>query len=195
MNLRYKIVVFNFLLLSFSLFSQSKDSTVQQNIKSKNAIFIEGLGSSASFVSLNYDRIIFQSEITKLTISAGVGLFPVVDKENIAHKNVYYIYGLPVSTNLLLGKKKHYAELGVGVSYSKGLEASFSSTGRVVLSEMLFLVPRVGYRFQRNQGGFFFRIGFTPLVLLKNYTYSQFIGITPIKTFTPYGGICFGYSF
>ncbi|MFI5141254.1 MAG: hypothetical protein ACHQII_02760, partial [Bacteroidia bacterium] len=168
MNLNYKILGFTFILFSFSLFSQKSDSTVQKNIKAKNAIFIEGFGSSASVLSLNYDRIIYQSKITRITVNVGFALFPISDPSNAAHKNLFYVYGVPVSGNLLFGKKKHYLEVGLGVSYSRGLEASFSSTGKSVFSEMLFFVPRVGYRFQRNQGGFFFRLGFTPLIMLKD---------------------------
>ena len=207
MNYFSKILVLSFIIFSFSLQGQSIDSTVNKKVMAKNSVFVEILGNSFNLASLNYDRIIFQAKIIKLSLTTGIGLFPVIDNE-IVPKKTYFEYGIPLSVNALIGKRNHFLEIGVGLTYSKGAETSFShehSTNQAgvtsdiytaYFSELLVFVPRVGYRFQKNKHGFFFRIGFTPLIILKDYTCLDLITPTGrFLTFNPNGGISLGYSF
>jgi len=208
MNYFFKTLILSFFIFSFNVQAQSVDSTINKKAMAKNSVFVEILGNAFSLGSLNYDRIIFQSKIIKLSLSTGIGLYPLTDSY-LQPKKTYFEYGIPLSVNALIGKRNHFLEIGVGLTYSKGAEASFShdhstnqagvtnDTYNEYFSELLVFVPRVGYRFQKNKHGFFFRVGFTPLIILKDYTRLDLImpGIGRFLTFNPNGGISLGYSF
>jgi len=83
---------------------------------------------------------------------------------------------LPVGINYLIGKEKHYFEMGAGVSPVFGVEE-----GDSVISE-LFGHLIFGYRFQPLHSGFTFRAFVCP--------------VFNILDFVPYyGGISAGYKF
>ena len=190
----YKILIL--FCFPFGFYSQSVDSLSHKQIKATNSLFIEGEGNSYTFASLNYERIIFQAKIVRITVGTGFGISPL-PKDAISPQRKYFAYGIPFSANLLLGKNKHYFEFGPGITYNKGTDVVFNPTG-TYLGENLFFIPRVGYRYQRNNGGFIFRIGFTPLILLKDYSRFDLLfhfAKFAVPVFTPSAGISFGYSF
>ena len=101
---------------------------------------------------------------------------------------------------MLIGKTKHYIEIGAGITYSLG-GASFWAVpynGQIHYTAGLFIVPRIGYRYQKDNKGFFFRAGFTPLILLNDYSHLEVLTRNSgFKTpfFNYMGGLSFGYSF
>ena len=78
----------------------------------------------------------------------------------------------------------HHLELGAGYTYV----ASFSN-------KPTWGFPiRIGYRYQKKQGGLFFKAAYTPLIIRAN----TFPFIEKNKLFVPYllfGGIAVGWSF
>jgi len=83
--------------------------------------------------------------------------------------------------------KKHHLEVGIGASYLMDIIYP-SYTG------MWYIPFRIGYRYQRENGGFFFKIAYMPGFWFdRHYEEDRII---PIKDFTPYwGGVAFGYTF
>jgi hypothetical protein len=59
-----------------------------------------------------------------------------------------------------------------------------------VYSKALYFIPSLSYRFQKPNGGLFFRVGYTPLLKLKEYS-EAFHDIRINQSF----GISLGYFF
>ena len=124
-------------------------------------------------------------------MAAGVGYVPPCSEPSV---------GVSFQANYLYGKK-HYFEFGTGITlpevYSPSkVECSYNDNGhwRCISEDWKFstrnvVIPvRIGYRYQRNEGGFFWKIAFVPL-FSKNI--SQVLNVP----FLPSAGIAFGYTF
>ncbi|MDX1671436.1 MAG: hypothetical protein R3211_03785 [Balneolaceae bacterium] len=89
---------------------------------------------------------------------------------------------IPVMVNHLSGTGNHHLELGGGITIITFSENDPDedlldlSSGSAVAA-----TATVGYRYQKPEGGFLFKIGFTPL--------------TNFDVFLPWGGISLGYAF
>lgn len=127
-----------------------------------NSIYVE-LGGNSLAYSLNYDYTFSLAENTKLAVGAGLGYYTMHSYANGPTPTETNLFFFTPEANLLFGKKSHHLEMGASL--------------------LLFAFPalRIGYRYQRPQGGFLFRVGFTPFV--------------PNLDFVPWGGISFGYTF
>jgi len=154
----------------------------------RNTIFVELLGNGGIY-SLNYDRILISKEKWKLAGRAGVSYFNFFDDFNTQ------FYAIPLEVSHLLGKGNHFLETGLGFT---PLYKTSEGIGEININqETLFLIStaRLGYRYQRKDGGFFFKAGWTPQFnkayrfgnspFPKNYSYFE-----PIM-----GGIGAGYTF
>ena len=81
---------------------------------------------------------------------------------------------IPAGISLLIGKKNHYFEPGLGMT--------FFIYGKIAQ------VFRFGYRYQNRKKGLIFRIAFTPFTYLDD-------GFMFSNEFNFNGGISFGYAF
>lgn len=189
MNLR-KIIILSVLLLTFTLLNGQE--SFDSNSK-KNTLSIEAVGTSASPLSLNYDRVLFMKPNYHINLSLGFGYFPSVKDWNP-------IIGIPLTINISMGKTKHFFEVGTGLTYNSGLEQSgydyfgdFSGNSSIADAESvkgLLWAFRLGYKYQRPTGGFFLRVGFTPLFRIKTLS-----DLKPENKFIPAFGLGIGYSF
>ena len=77
--------------------------------------------------------------------------------------------------------------MGVGASYWMDISSPVYYTGT-------WWVPfRIGYRYQRENGGFFFKIAYMSGFFFEKHYDDEVI---PIRDFIPYwGGVAFGYTF
>ncbi|XQP84096.1 MAG: hypothetical protein ACOJUL_13940 [Candidatus Pollutiaquabacter aromativorans] len=83
--------------------------------------------------------------------------------------------------NELISFKKHHIEIGLGYGLA------YMSTNKVYQSGNFdFFTGKLGYRFQKPEGNFVFKIAFTPNLLLQG---GQSID------YGLWGGILFGYNF
>jgi hypothetical protein len=101
--------------------------------------------------------------------------------------NSYQGPGVNIEINGLWGANNHYLEIGGGSTfiYLVQNEESYGSSN----TSLLLLNTRVGYRFQKKEGGLLFRIGFTPLfpiIIDKDTSVDRY--------FIPFGGISIGYT-
>ena len=186
------------LLLTNSFAQKIRDSTnTRFNLKSKNTFFIEALGNSL-FYSLNYDKILFQKR--NLFISNRIGIF------YLPAGGGNYKFGIPLEINFLLGKKQHFFESGLGISYLYFDDFYWLTDGQGQIFEIVdqkinwvFITGRIGYRYQKPNGGFFFRVGFTPLFQIidkrKDKYYGMYAQPGPSMSILPFGGIGIGYTF
>jgi hypothetical protein len=167
--------------------SQETDKTFTK----RNSFYGEFLGTSGSVCSINYDRILKQNENSLIDLSLGFGYFPFF-------KEVNPIIGIPISINLTNGLGNHHFEIGAGLTYNSGIvqrketvESYGSSLDSYSITESLQVLLfsfRIGYKYQKPNGGLFFRLGLTPLLKLK--TFSKFDNDNSIPLF----GLGVGYT-
>lgn len=152
-------------LLNTKLDGQSKKDNI-----SKQAVFVEFMGTTPYIYNISYDRAIYMHGDHRLTVGAGFQAKALLGIENTASLQLNYLYG-----------KTHFLETGIAHSYSLGDKIPSA------------LSLRFGYRYQRKNS-LFFRIGITPFVVFKRDWFS----IPIIKDhiyIIPWGGVALGYSF
>lgn len=147
----------------------SKSTTSIEDKRAQN-IFVE-LGGQGLLFTVNYDSR-FSNRRDGLGGRAGIGYIA---------EGGDYATTVPLSLNYLLGKGKHFFEMGLGATIltTGGTDRSFlfDENNSSVIGTMSF-----SYRLQPVDRGFSFRAGLTP-VFNKNF-------------FIPYyAGISLGYSF
>lgn len=175
------------------------------SVPKRNTIYIEAFGQGL-LNSLSYDRLYRTGKKIKTSVSAGVTIMPSIGISD-------FYSGAQISYNFLFTKKNHHLELGMGFNFlmdevKEGVEYMGESGNE--RNYYLYFTPKLGYRFQRPQGGIFFRVTFTPLVAFMNRVGGISIGGTEVvnsryEFFTnvvsfgnrafPWGGISIGYTF
>lgn len=166
--------VFSMLFLSAisNVYSQNWDD--EGSLKGKGTVFIELLGNG-SWYSLNYDRVFYNRKRNALTWRAGLAYLP--------SSNYFIKSGSMVflgESNYLRGKAPHFFESGIGFSHWWVFDRD---NDRYIRN---YLFTRIGYRFQKPGGGFFFRAGATPGIYLeRNIDQNYFL----------WGGVSLGYTF
>jgi hypothetical protein len=136
-----------------------------------NSIYLEFFGNGGLY-SLNYDRLFSED------IGARIG-FMYFETEQFLFLTDIELFLIPITLNYLAGSENHKFELGIGpvlVFGSAGIFGLESDSGSGVGG-----TATIGYRYQPKDGGFLFRIGFTP--------YWGF------DEFYPTGGLSLGYAF
>lgn len=135
----------------------------------KNTLFVEALGNGLIY-SVNYERFVAPRIAIRI---GGEYLGGSFDSSESVSLGLF-----PVMGTVLLGEGTHHIELGAGLTFA---------TANVDLDELGELdaaalpTATIGYRYQKPEPGFIFRIGFTPVVLDERVL--------------PWGGISLGYAF
>ena len=120
----------------------------------RNSIFIELLGNGVAY-SLNYDHKLFNH----LSARLGGMYAPWNDKD--ANQSASLIL-VPLMANYLVGNGSSRLEIGAGLTFghaSGNLEGIDEFSGGGIAA----FTSTIGYRLQPTNGGFLFRIGFTPI--------------------------------
>ena len=168
----YKYFFFCFIFLF-------QKNILAQEISSKNTVYIE-IGGNSLFYSINYDRnlVAFKNN-NKLGARIGVG--GTLGYNDYLWDDDLYLgfYNFPLEVYYLIGENKHFLDIGIGIA------PSISGTP---FKENQYHTDRfinLSYRFQKSEGGFFFRTG----LLVQSYNIYGYTG--PF----PWGRIAVGYSF
>ncbi|MBN7816824.1 hypothetical protein [Algoriphagus pacificus] len=172
--------------LFFFISIESKAQSKAEIFTAKNIVYLD-LGGNAGQYAVTYGRVFHQKGKLKLSASAG---FSMWYQGSIS--NTRWLPAIPVELTAFYGKSKHHLELGAGVTSYLGNsiyfdQETFESVDKVVFGAILPV--RIGYRYQKPNGGFFFRVGYTPLINIP---------IREDKTwnFEPrFAGLSFGKSF
>lgn len=153
------ILLLTFSLLEYgNLYGQNKfDSTVIN----RSSIFIELLGNAPQ-ISVNYDYLILtKNKNIKYALTIGT----------THHFNNLHDFVFGPQFNTLIGRKL-MAEIGLGVT----IPLAFINDW--------VLIPRFGGRYQKMDGGMFYRLAFTPIISPASNT-----------SILPSFGIAIGYTF
>jgi len=169
-------IIFVTLILLFAfpntLFAQNKASNFN-----RNAIYVELLGPGIAY-SINYDyritkqigfRVGFSSWSTSTSLFSSSGKTSFIE--------------FPLLINYLVGNSTNHLELGLGMVVGS-ISDKDKFFGRSDYSSKYHLgigTATIGYRMEPKNGGFMFRIAFTPFFTFKDAW--------------PFGGISFGYAF
>jgi hypothetical protein len=186
MNFSSKSLLTGFFLVFLTLSQSTFAQTEPETFTAKNAIYLEVGGSSGRY-AVNYSKIFHQKGKLKLNGSAGFSMWR--DKLN---SKTTWLPVIPLEVTAFYGKSNHHLEMGFGVTSYLGRTLERIS-GTFELREILvydaFIPLRVGYRYQKPEGGFFFRVGYTPIIDFPPRTGGNW-------SFNPYhAGISFGKSF
>ena len=141
----------------------------QETIVKRNTVYFEAFGQGL-YNSFSYDRLYRTDKKIKTSITAGLTLIPTKE---------LFVLGAPISYNFLFGQKNHHLELGVGftilrinmgkIDYTEsypnnqGVEVTNTFIGSET-DYYSYFTPKIGYRFQKPNGGMFFRVTLTPPV-------------------------------
>jgi len=180
------------MLIQNRVLAQAETETKSEIFTAKNSIHAEFAGNSGGY-ALNYGRIIYQKNKMKLAVSAGFSMFYRRVDERISSD--YWVPVFPAEITAFWGKSKHHLELGAGFNTLRNrtyiFDEDFPNNIREQIHWDQFIVGRIGYRYQKPAGGFFFRAGYTPMVEFNNSD-TSYKGIS----FIPIGlGISLGVSF
>ncbi len=157
-------------LLSFSAFSQN-DSVK----RSRNIIFAE-IGGAGGYGSVNYERTMFTKKKLSFALRIGISSYHVRDFYNKFNPDII----TPMALNVCYGNI-HKIEFNFGQTLTS-----------IVMIDLEEFNPRrqldfhsffgIGYRFQPDSGGLFFRCFYSPIIEYNRY-------------FKNWAGISVGYSF
>ena len=128
------------------------DSTAVHPSASR-AVYFELFGSGGLY-SVNFEKQVGPSRYFR----AGAAYW---SSENFFSSRKFRTVAVPLVYGYLLGSGNHHLETGGGVvvgqeNDSEGSSGIFSS-----------LTSVIGYRYQKPEGGFLFRVGFTPFLSLS----------------------------
>ncbi|MCL2073237.1 MAG: hypothetical protein FWH18_04915 [Marinilabiliaceae bacterium] len=172
MKKKLSIIVFIFLNIIYCV---AQTETIQFPKNKQHSLFLEYWGSALYTYNITYDCSFKTAEKHKIALSMGV---------HYTFAHVGY-YGISPQINYLYGQKNHL-ELGIGYSFQYETPWDHNK-GEFIFGfdNLLRYVPiRIGYRLQKEQGGFFWKIAYVPSYRVEEKRIS-FI----------WGGVAFGYTF
>ena len=97
----------------------------------------------------------------KLKVSTRLGFAP-------APNGRYFEQIYIVENNFILFKNPHHLELGLGVTMQRRYNERPNLPDNYFWENIWFSIWRCGYRFQRQDDGFFVRAGLTPAIMSKD---------------------------
>lgn len=163
----------------------------------RNTVYLEAFGQGFGY-SLNYDRLLNTDKTFMNSLTVGLTFIP----QTTEFGDGIYL-GVPVSYNWILGRNSHHLELGVGLTPMFVKSRYYPSSGRFYF----YASPEISYRFQRPQGGVFFRVTATGFIDLFHLEKQNLVGGSKysISSMTdvlgldypifPWPGISVGYTF
>jgi len=188
-----KLSLIGTFLLTLSLSIDGHTQTKSEEFTAKNAVYLE-VGGNAGRYAASYARIFHQNGMLKLSASAGFSMWRD-DRSELPYytsKTIHWLPTLPLEFSALFGRSSHHLELGTGITtyltvIGRRDQATSQFRDKVTLDAVIPL--RVGYRYQKPEGGFFFRVGYTPYISIdfNNEGYR--------KLFPLWAGISLGKSF
>lgn len=156
-----------------SLFSQN--AFAQPLHSAGNTIYAELLGPGLLY-SLNYDRMLTES----LSGRVGFSVFSVdAETSDPGQSKKVGVTTIPATLNYLIGKGSHKLELSGGLVFITA-SRKFNGVSKIESSGALGTAG-LGYRYHPVNGGFNFRLGFSPFF--------------DKDVFVPWAGMSLGYSF
>lgn len=167
-------IIFYLLIIS-NLFSQNVFSQKDSSLLFPNLVYIEA-GGIGGYGSINYERNILSIRKILLGARVGISTYNFKDYTNSINPDILLLTSINGSYGY-----KHKIEIAIGETTSNIVYAdktNFSPTRKTNFHTNFSL----GYKYQKNTYGLFFRLAYTPLIELNTF-------------FRNWGGVSFGYKF
>jgi hypothetical protein len=145
----------------------------------KNSVEFELFGHG-SFYSIDYERIFLNKEKIKTLGQVGIAYYP----ESTGVMPLW----IPLSVNQLISFHSNHLEFGAGqiIHLDNGIDGK---------KEMkLFGSLKLGYRYQKPDGKFLYKVAFTPFIDYWDTLPKSIIQNANVN-FVPWAGMAFGYNF
>jgi hypothetical protein len=165
----------NCLFLLFLLITQLTVAQGDSTHRTSAIIYLEA-GGAGGYGSLNYEKLCYHNKNFLLSLRAGVGTYRLEDYTAKFNPDILF----PFAINACYGRD-HKVELGVGQT----LAAIVQPRGTDFKPKRLMSFHSnfsIGYRYQKNKNGLFFRCAYTPVIEFNRY-------------FRHWAGISIGYCF
>jgi hypothetical protein len=186
----------NIKLSIFVLLFLFTNLTGQTEKLKNNSVYLELLGNGGSWFSVNYEKMLHYNEKIPIHNTFRIGFS--FSSNRFDHKP---IYNIPFEFNTLLGRQKHFIEIGFGLTAFIGTsnlkDTILPIDFRTNFWNTYFI--RIGYRYMGD--GIVFRasplIGFTGKTSTSNNREAVFglgISIGPVFNFRREKNIIDGYS-
>lgn len=158
----------------------------------KESTYVE-FGGTGIVLSVCADRLIRVDKKRTNSFAAGFSFM------HLPFSNGLTMLGVPISYNVLFGKRENHFELGFGLTtmFQEETNVTYNSIDyyRYV---RFYSVPRIGYRYQKPEGGFFFRIAFTPVISYLDVDRAGAYLEYPTNSYNalpfPLFGVCLGHT-
>jgi hypothetical protein len=143
------------------------------------AFYAELIGHTLTY-SFNAEHHLKKLRNLNLGIRAGFGGIPTE-------------YGGSLGLTGFTGKNKSHFDMGIALSYIYGAQYYQYSGSNQVRSSTLFIVPTIGYRYQKPASSFFLKAGITPLIKLHDF--KEEFSDSIFWKILPSAALSFGYFF
>ncbi|MFH1004871.1 MAG: hypothetical protein V1781_05185 [Bacteroidota bacterium] len=184
-------IFLKFIFLFISIATIGQESKLRDTLIKRNTIYAEAFGQGLNS-SLSFDRLYHLNKKIKTSFTAGIVIVPIAEGFGDGS-----YFGVPVSYNFIFYKKSHHIEIGLGFTILGGKDIFNWSY------YYSYFTPKIGYRFQRHQGGLFFRATLTPMIAFINAyfekdNYRNFEYFTNVVNIDypifPWAGLSIGYT-
>jgi hypothetical protein len=159
-----------FLMLIMTLVNHRSYCQSDKLQSAKNTVYIE-LGGVAGNGSLNYEKLMFRKNMMSFSIRAGVGTYHVMDFTDNFNPDII----IPISLFGTYGRD-HKIEISFGQTYASIVKADLSNFNPSRNSTFHSNFS-IGYRYQKNTAGFFFRFAYSPIIQ-NNLAYRNWVGMS-----------------
>ena len=144
---KFLILIILMIVFINASYSQSK----QNNITARHTFYAD-FASKGAYYSVNYDRVFHQGKKVNASYRAGFSIF----------NNVI---ALPLGINFFTGQNNSHLEFSFTiVPYIEAYNSFLKSND--LSDKKLYVIPGIGYRYQKAAGGFFFKAVASPLIYL-----------------------------
>lgn len=169
--MKHIIFIIIFLLINIQKNFAKNDSLYIAN----NILYLEVAGIGG-YGSINFERVVLRKNNLMLGVRLGVSTYHVEDYTNEFNPDII----IPFSVNGCYGRN-HKIELDFGETFTNIVHADQTDFTPVRISGFHTNLS-IGYRYQKNNGGIFFRCTYTPILEFNEY-------------FRQWAGASVGYSF
>jgi hypothetical protein len=164
-------------LINIVILSEAQEyDQAKEPLRAKNSVYASA-GGPGIYFSVIYERHIIIKKKYSLGIKGGIGtsfssvLFPGE-------------FNFPIGILFLYGKKNSHLDFSLNVTNYLLKQYDFHDENSETEIRLLF-VPSIAYRYQKPEGGFMAKIGFSPVIHFNSVT----------NTYTPWIDIGIGWAF
>lgn len=159
------VFIMLYLFVNWSAYSQNDPMKIKQNM-----IYLEA-GGMGGYGSINYERFVFIRQHLAFSVRAGFSTVHWRDFTNTINPDLLF----PIAINACLGND-HKLEMGIGQTFTSIIQASPNDFKPIRTAER-HTNFQVGYRYQKQSGGVFFRLAYTPF-MEQNIRFRNWAGIS-----------------